>query len=87
MDLIQIIKEWLLEHPTAFSVIKYVLWLLVVLITISVLRRSIKRRFPETDIRYKAQKGVEIVGYVVIILLSISYFTGSIRDFTLVIGL
>jgi small-conductance mechanosensitive channel len=37
--------------------------------------------------RYKAQKGIEILGYVVLVILAILYFSGSIKDFTIVIGL
>ena len=37
--------------------------------------------------RYKSQKGIEIIGYFLIILISISYFSGNIKDFTLAIGL
>ncbi len=37
--------------------------------------------------RYKSQKGIEIIGYLFIIIITISYFTGSINDFGLAIGL
>lgn len=42
---------------------------------------------PNTAVRYKSQKAVEIMGYFLITLLSVTYFTGSIKDFTLAIGL
>ena len=63
------------------------IWLVVVVGTIQFLRRYLKRKLPETSSRYKAQKAVEIFGYFFIIILTISYFTGSIKDFTLAIGL
>lgn len=40
------------------------------------------------SIRYKAQKGIEIVGYVLIILLLLISFTAdSVKDYTIIIGL
>jgi small-conductance mechanosensitive channel len=38
-------------------------------------------------VRYKSQKGVEIIGYVLLLIISIIYFTGTIKDFTIIIGL
>jgi small-conductance mechanosensitive channel len=37
--------------------------------------------------KYKSQKGVEVIGYFLIVLITISYFTGNIKDFGLAIGL
>ena len=42
---------------------------------------------PDTNIRYKSQKGIEILGYIFIALLTITYFTGKISDLTLAFGL
>jgi small-conductance mechanosensitive channel len=42
---------------------------------------------PDSQTRYKTQKGIEVIGYVVLVLLTVSYFTGNIKDFTLAIGL
>lgn len=63
------------------------IWLLFVAILIQFFRKLLKRKITNTVVRYKAQKGIEIFGYVFIILLTISYFTGRIVDFTLAIGL
>jgi small-conductance mechanosensitive channel len=60
---------------------------LVVIFFIKFLRRILKKSLPDTTIRYKSQKGVEILGYVLIIFLTISFFTGNIKDLTIVIGL
>jgi small-conductance mechanosensitive channel len=87
MDFFQLIKEWFYSHPTTTSIIKYMMWLIVVIAVIQFLRRFLKRRLPENSSRYKAQKAVEIFGYFFIIILTISYFTGNIQDFTLAIGL
>jgi small-conductance mechanosensitive channel len=51
------------------------------------LRNQLKKNIPNTSIRYKSQKGVEILGYILLVIIAISYFTGTIKDFTLIIGL
>ncbi|HBY70266.1 MAG: transporter [Flavobacteriaceae bacterium] len=87
MDFIEFLKDWLSTHPTTVSILKYLVWLLFVIAVIQVFRRFLKKRMPETSSRYKAQKAVEIFGYLFIIVLTISYFTGNIKDLTLAIGL
>ena len=87
MEILQYLREWIIAHPTTGSVIKYLVWVLVVIFFIKFLRRILKKSLPDTTIRYKSQKGVEIIGYVLIIFLTISFFTGNIKDLTIVIGL
>ncbi|WP_339895479.1 mechanosensitive ion channel domain-containing protein [uncultured Algibacter sp.] len=81
------INKWIIENPTAFSIIKYVLLVAFVLILIQLTRRFLQQKVTDTGARYKSQKGIEIIGYIVLIFLSFSYFTGNIKDFTLAIGL
>ncbi|MDP5122156.1 MAG: mechanosensitive ion channel family protein [Spirosomaceae bacterium] len=87
MEVISYFEAWAIEHPYTVSVLKFTFWVVIILLAISLLRKLLKRSLPDNSIRYKSQKGIEIVGYVLIILLSISYFTGNIKDFTLAIGL
>ena len=87
MESLDFLKEWLTKHPLAVSIAKYLLWVLVILIAIQFLRKFLKKNLPNTAARYKSQKGVEIIGYIFLVVLSISYFTGNIKDFTLAIGL
>lgn len=87
MELLKNIQEWTVQNPTITNVLKYVLWVLVILLAVQLVRRFIKRKLPDTTTRYKSQKGVEIIGYVLIIFLSLTYFTGNITDFTIAIGL
>ena len=87
MEVLEYIRVWIEEHPTTASIIKYVVWVVVIFSFISILRRILKRSLPDSSIRYKSQKGIEIIGYVLIIFLTVSYFSGSIKDFTLAIGL
>lgn len=81
------INTWLNENPTLYSIIKYILLVVFVLIIIQLIRRFLRKKVSNTSIRYKSQKGIEIIGYIVLIFLSIFYFTGNIKDFTLAIGL
>lgn len=81
------IRQWLTDYPLVSSIIKYVLLVIFILFLIQILRRIIRHRITDTSARYKSQKGVEIIGYFVLIILSFSYFTGNIKDFTLAIGL
>nr|WP_313799456.1 mechanosensitive ion channel domain-containing protein [uncultured Allomuricauda sp.] len=46
-----------------------------------------KKNLHDNSIKYKAQKAIQVVGYLLIVLITISYFTGSIKDFGLAMGL
>ena len=83
----KIVTDWLTEHPVFESIIKYLLWVIFIFLIIQLLRRIIKKRIPDTSARYKTQKGIEALGYVFLIILTITYFTGNIKDFALAIGL
>src|SRR5680860_393719 len=64
------------------------LWLVIIVLAIGFLRRLLKRRIENTTIRYRAQKGIEIVGYVLIALvLLISFTLDDFKDYTIIIGL
>jgi small-conductance mechanosensitive channel len=87
MDPLEYITTWLSDHPTTAAVIRYLVWVAVIIGLITFLRRLLRRSLPNVDVRYKSQKAVEVAGYFFIVLLSISYFTGNTKDFTLAIGL
>ena len=84
--MIEDFKYWL-THPFSLNIIKYVGWILFIFIIITVIRKLLKRGLTNNEIKYKSQKAVEIIGYAIIILITISYFSGSIKDFGLAIGL
>lgn len=55
---------------------------------IGLIRKTLKKRIENITVRYKAQKGVEIIGYVLIVLLILIAVTvDSIKDYTVIIGL
>lgn len=81
------IKQWFIEHPTSTNIIKYVAWVLLILGLVAWVRRFIKKRIPDSSMKYKSQKGIEVIGYILVVLVTITYFTGSIKDFGLAIGL
>ena len=87
MEILEYFKEWMNEHTFTTSILKYLFWVVLIILVISLFRKFLKRNLPDNSIRYKSQKGVEILGYALIIFLTISYFTGNIKDFTLAIGL
>ncbi|WP_259367243.1 mechanosensitive ion channel family protein [Cellulophaga baltica] len=77
-----------LEHPTFLKIAKLVLWIMVIVASISFLRKVLKKRIADLAIRYKAQKGVEIIGYVLIaLLILISFTVKNLEDYTIIIGL
>lgn len=78
----------LLENPLVLKVAKLALWILIIIITIGVIRRTLKKRIDNIAIRYKAQKGIEIIGYVLIVVLILMAVTvDSFKDYTIIIGL
>lgn len=81
------VQDWIIDHPIALSALKYLIWLIVIIFVVSFLRKVLKRSLPDNSIRYKSQKIIEILGYVLILFMSVAYFTGNIKDFTLAIGL
>ena len=87
MEIFQQISQWMNEHPILSNIIKYLIWAVFILLTIAFLRRFLRKKLPDTGIRYKSQKAVEFFGYVLLTIVTISFFTGSIKDFALAIGL
>ena len=81
------ISEWIEENPTLSGVVKFILLIVFVLIIIQLIRRFLRKQVSDSTARYKSQKGIEIVGYIILILLSFTYSTGTIKDLTLMIGL
>jgi small-conductance mechanosensitive channel len=76
------------SRPMVVKISTILIWLVVILLAIGFLRKLLKRRIDDAGIRYKAQKGIEIIGYVLIVLLIIVSFTfDNVKDYTIVIGL
>ncbi len=87
MKILEYLQEWLTEHTMTTSILKYIFWVVIIISIISFIRQFLKKSLPDNSIRYKTQKGIEILGYGLVIFLTASYFTGNIKDFTLAIGL
>ncbi len=87
MKSIELIKQWLEAHPSLAIFIKYIVLVLLVIGFIQFLRRFIRKNLPNSKVKYRSQKGIEVIGYLILIILTLSYFTGNIKDFTLAIGL
>lgn len=87
METLDTLKYWLTEHPTISLIFKYLAWVLFILILLQFVKRTMKKRLAHSDTRYKSQKIIETIGYILLIILTLSYFTGNIKEFTLAIGL
>ncbi|KAA3625262.1 MAG: mechanosensitive ion channel family protein [Flavobacterium sp.] len=87
MESLETFKQWMVDHPTSAALLKYLLWVIFIVGLLQFFRRMLRRNLPDSNTRYKSQKGVEVIGYVILIILTLSYFTGNIKDFTLAIGL
>ena len=87
MNTLELIREWMEAHPISITLIKYFIWAIFIILVVQFLRRFLRKNMPDSNARYKTQKSVEVLGYILLIVLTISYFTGNIRDFTLAIGL
>lgn len=86
--MIENINYWFSAHPNTINIIKYLAWVLLIFFLINWVRRFLKKTLPdEGSIKYKTQKGIEVIGYIFVVLLTITYFTGAIKDFGLAIGL
>lgn len=87
MESVEYIRDWMLHHPTTTALIKYLIWVAFILGLVQFLRGVIRRRLANSETKYKSQKGIEVLGYIFIALLTVTYFTGNIKDFALAIGL
>jgi len=81
------IQQWLKEYPLVHSILKYMVIVLFVLLCVQFIRRFLKRNIANTSVRYKSQKGIELLGYFLLAFITVLYFTGSIKDFTVTLGL
>ena len=78
----------LFDNPTVLKYLKLGLWILFIILIIGFLRKVLKKRIEEPTIRYKAQKGVEIIGYFLIaVMIFMAITLEDIKDYTLIIGL
>jgi small-conductance mechanosensitive channel len=87
VESLEYIRQWMVEHPTSTALLKYLIWVVFIVVLLQFFRRMLRRNLPDTTTRYKSQKGIEVIGYLILIVLTLSYFTGNIKDFTLAIGL
>lgn len=87
MEIFENMNTWMNEHPISIGIMKYIIWVVIILLTIVFLRQLLRKKLPDSAIRYKSQKAVEFLGYILLIIITISYFTGNIKDFALAIGL
>ena len=81
------LKGWVTDIPYLSIVIKYFIWITLIYLLVNLVRKILRKKIHDNLLRYKSQKGIEIVGYVVVLIISISFFTGNIKEVGLAIGL
>lgn len=81
------IQQWYKDYPLLQSILKYLVIVVFVLLCVQFIRRFLKKNIANTSVRYKSQKGIELLGYFLLAFVTVLYFTGSIKDFTVTLGL
>jgi len=77
-----------LNNPAVIKFGTLLLWIILIVFAISFIRKILKKRIADVAIRYKAQKGIEIIGYALIAILILLFFTvKNLEDYTVIIGL
>jgi small-conductance mechanosensitive channel len=87
MEVLNTIEHFATEFPWLVKTGKYMLWMGAIFVLMKLLRRLIRQKMPDLEVRYKSQKGIEVLGYILMFIVTISFFSGSIKDFGLAIGL
>ncbi|EGV43941.1 mechanosensitive ion channel family protein [Bizionia argentinensis JUB59] len=81
------IQSWFKDYPFIWTALKFIILVAILVLGMQLIRAYLKKKISNTVIRYKAQKGVEVFGYFLLAVLAITYFSGAIKDLTLVIGI
>lgn len=81
------LENWLAEYPIVTSIVTYLFWIFLVLILVFWIRKLLRKKILDHSIKYKAQKGTSILGYLVIAFITVFYFTGNIKDLGVTVGL
>lgn len=87
MEIVDRIKHLIVTYPIIITIAKYLVMVVFIWIVINRLRWLLRKRIPDSTVKYRAQKGLEIIGYFLIILITIIYFTGNLKDLGLSLGL
>ncbi|MBD0776733.1 mechanosensitive ion channel [Maribacter sp. ANRC-HE7] len=83
----QILDDFL-GDPLILKGLRFLIWIVFIVLCIGFLRKLAKRRLENVNFRYKAQKGIEVIGYLLIAILILVTFTmESVKDYTIIIGL
>jgi len=87
MQSLEFIRQWMESNPTTASLLRYLVWMGVILLLMIFLRRWVRKKVEDPNLRFRSQRGVELFGVLILFLVSISYFTGNIKEFALAVGL
>ncbi len=87
MQSLEFLRHWMEAHPTTASLLRYLVWAAVILLLMVYLRRLVRKRVVDPNLRFRSQRGVELFGVLILFLVTVSYFTGNIKEFALAVGL
>jgi small-conductance mechanosensitive channel len=86
--MMQQLFDLLEQQPFLVGILRLLFWVLIIIVAIRSLRKIARNRIENLIFRYKTQKGIEVIGYVLIAILFMVFFTaGNIKDYSLIIGL
>lgn len=87
MQSLEFIRQWMEAHPTTASLLRYLVWMGVISVLMIFLRRWVRKKVEDPNLRFRSQRGVELFGVLILFMVTISYFTGNIKEFALAVGL
>lgn len=71
----------------ASQLLQFLLWTVGILAIVWLTRNAINKTIDDNNTRYRAKKAVRLIGYLLIIILAITTFTGKVQYFSIAIGL
>lgn len=78
----------LLKEPLIIKIIRVSIWVIIIVFLIIFLRKQLKKRITDITHLYKAQKIVEVIGFILITFIILLSFTlDNLKDYTVIIGL
>ena len=84
-NFLTIIQGWF-NDPTFQKILEMFFVIVVVAIVFRVLAGILPRQVADSDLRYRIRKGINLFGYVVMILIVTSIFSDSLGQLTVIFG-
>ncbi|MCM1981677.1 mechanosensitive ion channel family protein [Lyngbya confervoides] len=82
---IDTLRGWL-GDPAILRFLELGLGILVLFILFRVLARVLPSRIPDSDLRYRVRKGINLLGYIIVALFVATVFNDNLRQVTVIFG-